>query len=120
MKFCLLSLIVLQFAALSIQARPGKWVRQTDFKTQITKLGTGSRIKVDLVDGSTFQGRILQIGPESFTIESGRWLSKNVAFSDVRQVKRVGGGLSKVAKNILIGVAIVAVASIVVGLSSDR
>lgn len=120
MKLCLLSVIVFQFLALSVQAGQAKNVLQKDIKAEITKLGIGSRVKVDLVNGSTLRGRILQIGTDSFSIEAGGSRNQDVAFSDVRQVKRAGGGLSKVTRNILIGVAIVTVASLVVGLSGDR
>jgi hypothetical protein len=76
----------------------------------ILKIGTGERARVEikLRDETKLKGYISGVGADSFTLtDSKTGASQVVAYSDVAQVKKSGGGLSTMTK-VLIGGAVVA------------
>jgi hypothetical protein len=86
-------------------------------RTAVQKLGVGpkSRVEVKLQDGTKLKGSISAAGDDTFTVtDSKTGAARTVAYADVAQVKRPGGGLS--ARTwVIIGAA--AVAAVIVGVT---
>jgi hypothetical protein len=79
-------------------------------RASILRMGTGekARVEIKLRDETKLKGYISQAGADSFTLTDARTgASSTVAYSDVAQVKRTGGGLSTMTK-VLIGGAVAA------------
>jgi hypothetical protein len=74
-------------------------------RTRILKVGMGekARVEVKLHDETRLKGYVSQVGADSFTLTDAKTgASQVVAYRDVAQVKKTGGGLSTMTK-VLIG-----------------
>ena len=79
-------------------------------RTAVQKIGVGpkSRVEVKLQDGTKLKGSVSAAGDNDFTVtDSKTGAARTVAYADVAQVKKPGGGLST-RTWIIIGVAAVA------------
>ncbi len=79
-------------------------------KAAIARRGTGkdARVEVRLTDGTSLKGYVSEAGSDSFTLtDSKTGASRTVAYSEVAQVKKSGGGLST-RTWIIIGAAVTA------------
>lgn len=75
-------------------------------RADVSSLGTGKQIEVKLRDKSKVKGHIIETTQDSFTIaDSKSATTRTVAYSDVAQVKKAGGGSSWKTWGILAGVA---------------
>jgi hypothetical protein len=84
--------------------------RAAKAKAAIAKRGTGkdARVEVRLTDGTSLKGYVSEAGSDSFTLtDSKTGATRTVAYSEVSQVKRSGGGLST-RTWIIIGAAVTA------------
>ena len=104
------------FGLRAVRAETGVDARQAQqARMSVLKLGTGerARVEVKLRDETKVKGYVSAAGADSFTITNARTgESTVVAYNDVAQVKRQGGGLSTMTK-VLIGGAVAA--GVVVG-----
>ncbi|HWS86860.1 MAG TPA: hypothetical protein VN282_07840 [Pyrinomonadaceae bacterium] len=84
-------------------------------RAEVQKLGVNPqrRVEVKLQDGTKYKGSISAAGQDNFTITDAKTgAPRTVAYADVEQVKKPGGGLS--ARSwIIIGAA--AAAAVIVG-----
>jgi hypothetical protein len=103
----LLTISVLQ----NVRAQDGAdAARAAKAKAAIAKRGTGkdARVEVRLTDGTSLKGYVSEAGSDSFTLtDSKTGATRTVAYSEVSQVKRSGGGLST-RTWIIIGAAVTA------------
>jgi len=86
-------------------------------RATVQRLGVGhnSRVEVKLRDNSKLKGYIGAADENSFTVtDSHTGASRTVAYTDVAQVKKQGGGLSPLTWGIIGGAA---VAAIIVGVT---
>lgn len=84
-------------------------------RAAVQKIGVGpkSRVEVKLVDGTKLKGSVSAAAEDSFTVTDAKTgEARTVAYADVAQVKKPGGGLST-RTWIIIGAA--AVAAVIVG-----
>ena len=114
----ILSAIILS-TALSLHSVRAQAIKdaQPAVRAKVQKLGIGrdARVEVKLRDNTRIKGFISEIGDDSFTVtDSKTGTPHTVAYSDVNQVKRPGGGLS-VRALVIIGAA--AVAAVIVGVT---
>ena len=101
---------VLGYAPVSAQAQGSA----EKARTTVQKIGVGpkSRVEVKLEDGTKLKGSVSAAGDDTFTVtDSKTGAARTVAYADVAQVKRPGGGLST-RTWIIIGAAAVAAAII--------
>lgn len=86
-------------------------------RAAVQKLGAGAqrRVEVKLQDGTKLKGSISAAGEETFTITDAKTgAPRTVAYADVAQVKKPGGGLSPRGW-IIIGAA--AAAAVIIGVT---
>lgn len=106
------------FGFQSVRAQTGKDAQLAEkARAGVQKLGLGrdARVEVKLRDNTKLKGSISAAGEDSFTItDSKTGASQTVAYADVAQVKRPGGGLST-RTWVIIGAA--AVAAVIVGVT---
>jgi hypothetical protein len=93
-------------------------------KADVAKRGTDekARVKVKLRDGSKLKGYVSQAGEDSFTLTDSRTgQTRTLAYRDVTEVKKQGGGLSLAAKiGIGLGAAVGVLALVyVIGCGND-
>jgi hypothetical protein len=89
--------------------------RAQQSRMSVLKMGTGerARVEVKLRDETKVKGYVSAAGADSFTVtNAGTGESTVVAYNDVAQVKRQGGGLSTMTKMLIGGAA---VAGVVIG-----
>jgi hypothetical protein len=86
---------------------PGKG--KPDVHQQVTALGIGSKVSVDLTDGSTRSGTIKSAEEQSFTLDSGsKKGTSTIPYASVTSLHK--GGLSKGGKiGLLVAVVVVVV-----------
>ena len=87
------------------------------FRERVTKLGVGekARVEVKLRDAKKLKGYINAASEDSFTVTNAKTgAAQTVAYADVAQVKKPGGGLST-RTWVIIGAA--AVAAIIIGVT---
>lgn len=111
---------VLLSAALGSQpagAQTGKDAGTDEARAKIEKMGVGrdARVEVRLRDATKVKGYVSAAEKDSFTVtDSKTGATRAVAYDEVAQVKKPGGGLSTRAW-VIIGAA--AVAAVVVGVT---
>ena len=75
-------------------------------RADVSSLGTGKQVEVKLRDKSKLKGHIIETAQDSFTLaDSKSATTRTVAYADVAQVKKAGGGSSWKPWGILAGVA---------------
>ncbi|HEX8475455.1 MAG TPA: hypothetical protein VF666_15610 [Pyrinomonadaceae bacterium] len=65
-------------------------------RIEVAKMGTGerARVEVKMRDNTKLKGYISNVGDEAFTVTDRKTgASQHVAYTDVQQVKKQGGGL---------------------------
>lgn len=85
-------------------------------RARVQKLGTGqeARVEVKLRDNKKLKGYVSEAGEDSFTVTDRKTgASQKVAYADVSQVRKPGGGLST-RTWIILGAA--AAATVIVGI----
>jgi hypothetical protein len=85
-------------------------------RASVSKRGTGkdARVEVTLLNNTKLKGYVSEAGNDSFTLKDSRTgASQTVAYADVAQVKKSGGGLST-RTWIIIGATVAAV--VIVGI----
>lgn len=104
------------FSLQSVSAQTGKETQSAvNVRARVQKFGVArdARVEVRLRDNTIVKGFISAIGQDSFTVtDSKTGTPHTVAYSDVNQVKRPGGGLSM---RTLVIIGAVAVAAVIVG-----
>jgi hypothetical protein len=86
-------------------------------RAKIQKMGAGqdARVEVRLRDNTRLKGYISAVGEDSFTVADRKTsASQTVAYADVKEVKKPGGGLST-RTWVIIGAA--AAAAVIVGVT---
>lgn len=86
-------------------------LRAEQAKIKVAKIGTGqsARVEVKLRDNTKLKGYISEAGSDSFTVTDRKTgASQAVAYTDVTNVKKQGGGLSSRTKWIITGAALTA------------
>src|ERR1044071_7618505 len=86
-------------------------------RASVQKLGAGSqrRVEVKLQDGTKLKGSISAAGEDNFTVTDAKTgAPRTLAYADVAQVKKPGGGLSTRGW-IILGAA--AAAAVIVGVT---
>jgi hypothetical protein len=86
-------------------------------RVKVHKAGTGqkARVEVKLRDNTRLKGYISQASADSFIVTDAKTgATTTVAYADVAQVKKSGGGLSPLTWGIIAGAG---VAALVVGLT---
>ncbi|MGB9178839.1 MAG: hypothetical protein WCB68_06270 [Pyrinomonadaceae bacterium] len=111
---------ILISTALGFQLAHAQTGREDQFteksRADVLKQGTGkdARVEVKLRDNTKVKGYISEAGQDTFTVmDQKTGVSKTVAYADVSQVKKQGGGLSSRTWIIL---GAVAAAVVVVGI----
>ena len=75
-------------------------------RAKVESLGSNARVEVKLRDTTKVKGRISAITPDSFTVTDAKTGTTNtVAYHEVEEVKKAGGGLSTTNWLIIGGVA---------------
>lgn len=112
------TLLVAIFGLQSAGAQTGADAQRAEMaRIKIQKVGLGreARIEVKLVDSTKLKGHVSAAEQDSFTvIDSKTGASRTVAYADVAQVKKPGGGLSPLTWGIIAGSA---AAAIIVGIT---
>lgn len=104
----------------SVYANETKTEKEAKFaqkvKTEISKLGIGtdSKVKVKLKDGTKLKGYVSEINDEGFTVTDVNGKSTSIPYN---KAKQVGGGNTKLG--IIIAVGIFAVLIILLVASKD-
>jgi hypothetical protein len=101
-RFCALTLMItLLSAGLVLQTAQAQTARHAEFaakaRATAAKIGVGqsAKVEVKLRDQSRIKGYISEVQQDSFTVvERDTGAGRSVAYSDVTEVKRPGGGLS--------------------------
>ncbi len=107
------------FRPVSAQTNKGNgFVEQARVKVQQIGVGSKARVEVKLRDKTKVKGYVSATGEDSFTVTDAKTgASQTVAYTEVAQVKKPGGGLSALTWGI-IGAA--AVAAVIVGVTVIR
>jgi hypothetical protein len=112
------TLLVAIFGLQSVGAQSGAdGQRATMARVKIQKVGLGrdARIEVKLLDNTKLKGHLSAAEQDSFTvIDSKTGASRTIAYAEVAQVKKPGGGLSPLTWGIITGAA---AAAIIVGIT---
>ena len=75
-------------------------------RAEVAKVGTGKSVEVKLRDNTKVKGHIIETAEDSFTLaDSKSATARTIAYSDVAQVKKAGGGGSWKPWGIIAGVA---------------
>jgi hypothetical protein len=77
----------------SVNARSAD-VSAAEARAKVEKLGVGSKIEVKLRDTTRLKGHVDAAGSDSFTVVDRTGAKHDVAYVDVAEVKKPGGGLS--------------------------
>jgi hypothetical protein len=75
-------------------------------RSAVSKVGVGekARVEVRLRDNTKLKGYVSEAGADSFTVrDSKTGAARSVAYADVTEVKRRGGGLSTTTKALIWG-----------------
>jgi hypothetical protein len=110
-------LLLTTFGIQAVRAQTGKDTEAEKTRAKVQKLGTGreARVEVKLWDNSKVKGYISAAGEDSFTVaDSKTGAPQTLAYTEVTEVKKPGGGLST-RTLVIIGAA--AVAAIIVGVT---
>ena len=86
-----------------------------EVRTKVARLGVGekARVEVRLRDEKKLEGYVSRAGDQSFAVTDKKTgVTTDVAYADVAQVRRYGGGMSGTTKA-LIGVGVAATAAAV-------
>ncbi|HKY30569.1 MAG TPA: hypothetical protein VJM12_21740 [Pyrinomonadaceae bacterium] len=84
-------------------------------RAEVSKLGTGKQVEVNLRDNSKFKGHIIETAEDSFTVaDSKSATARTVAYADVAQVKKASNGGSWKPWAIIGGIAAGAVVTWIV------
>lgn len=68
-------------------------------KAEVTRLGEGARVRVTLRDRRKVTGHLSHVGESDFTLTGLKDdTTRTIAYADVSQVERRGGGMSGKAK----------------------
>lgn len=75
-------------------------------RAAVTKVGVGprARVEVRLLDDTKVKGYVSEAGEDSFTVTDAKTgEARAVAYTDVAQIKKQGGGLSATTKALIWG-----------------
>jgi len=96
-------------------ARGAQYAEQARVKVQNVGTGQKARVEVKLRDNTKLKGYVSQAGADSFTVTDAKTgAATTVAYADVAQVKKSGGGLSPLTWGIIAGAS---AAALIVGLT---
>jgi len=114
--FLLLAMLIFQTASKSESLDP----HAQKIKTSVQKLGIGSKVKIERLDGTKQSGKIANIGDESFgVIVNGTGVARDVPYSAVSEARR--SGLSRGTKiGIAVGVGAVVATGIVAAVFASK
>ncbi len=112
----ILMFTALGFHPVGAQTAPDtQWAAQA--RTKVAKLGVGrdARVEVKLQDNTKVKGYVSAASADSFTITDAKTgAAQTLAYADVMQVKKPGGGLST-RSLLIIGAAVTA--AVIVGVT---
>lgn len=80
--------------------------RAEEVRTKVSKLGTGEKARVEVrrLDGTKLKGYVSRAGDQSFAVTDEKTgATTEIAYADVAEVKKRGGGLSGTTKALIWG-----------------
>ena len=101
------ALLLASSATQTVIAKAGGSMRSAqEVRTEVMRLGAGekARVKVRLRDGTKLKGYVSRAGEQSFAVTDGKaGVTREVAYADVAQVRKYGGGMSGTTKALIWG-----------------